>query len=156
MILYFLSNLGMGGGGTITPTGPSTLREVIYSRLSTTAELTAIVGDRITPFGRPQCQLGPAATFQIVGREFGHHLGGPDGTSSATLRISAWSRKYLEAEAVAKVVRDAFDGYRGTIGGVSIMGCFLEDEADLPEYPRNGSDSYLYQIVLTFNVVHRT
>jgi hypothetical protein len=143
----------LAGSGTFAaPSGPSTLREAINAKLVSIPGLA----DRVTPYGRPQFQQGNAVTYSIVGRSFDHDLSGPSGVSTATLRVSAWSREYKQAEALAKSIRQSFDGFSGRIGGVFIMGCFLEDEGDLPEYPRNGTDAYLYQIVLTFTVIHRT
>jgi len=146
----------LAGLGTFTPPEITTLREAIHHRLSTSSSVAGVVGDRITPYGRPQGQANPSITYQIVGRDFDRDLSGPNGLSTATVRISCWSKKYIEAEALAKAVRQTFDGYSGLIGGVSIVGFFCTDEGDLPEYPRNGTDSYLHQIVLTFNAIHRT
>lgn len=140
------------------PTGPATLREALFARLRATPALTALVGARIYFNALPQSVSGPslpAVTFYIAARSFRRNLGGPNGTSLATVRVSAWARTELEAAAMVESIRANFDGYQGLWGRVQIMGCFLEDAADLPEFPRQGTDTYTYQVALTFNVVHR-
>lgn len=157
--VYFLSNLGMGAGGTITPTGPPTLREAVRARLAETTALASLVGSRISFNALPQKKDAgptfPAVTFYVASRSYDRNLGGPNGVSTATVRISCWSKSELEAAAMAQIVRSRFDGFSGWMGAVDVMGAFLEDESDLPEYPRQGTDSYTYQVVLTFNIIHR-
>jgi Protein of unknown function (DUF3168) len=157
IIPHFLSNLGMGGSSA--PIGPSTLREAFHAKLGSIPELTALVGGRIFFNGLPQKKGAsptfPAVTHYVASRTFGRTLRGPNGVSTGTIRVSCWSKNEQQAAAIADVVREHLDGFQGRWGRVDVMGCFIEDEVDLPEYPRQGTDSYTYQIVLTFSVVHR-
>jgi hypothetical protein len=140
------------------PSGPATLREALYARLSSIEDLATLAGSRIYFNARPQIASGasfPAVVHSIDGRSFDRDLSGPDGLSTATWSVDCWAKTELAAAAMADAVRTAFDGFNGTIGQVVVLGCFLEDEADLPEYPRNGTDSYTYRVALSFTVIHR-
>jgi len=159
-LLLWAYQLGMGvGGAPPPPTGPATLREALHARLASIEGLAASTADRIYFNARPQSASipsFPAVTHSISSRSFDHDLSGPSGLSTATWQVDCWSRTELEAASLASLVRQAFDGFGGTIGQVVILGCFLEDESDLPDYPRNGTDTYTFRVNLSFTVVHRT
>jgi hypothetical protein len=140
------------------PSGPATLREALYARLAAVEDLATLAGGRIYFNSRPQIASGasfPAAVHSISARSFDHDLAGPNGLSTATWRVDCWAKTELAAAAMADAVRAAFDGFSGVIGQVVVLGCFLEDEADLPEFPRHGTDSYTYRVALSFTVIHR-
>jgi hypothetical protein len=155
-LILWAYQLGMGvGGAPPPPTGPATLREALYSKLASIDDLTEIVGVRVDFNGRPQGDALPAVTHYIASRSFDHDLYGPSGVSTATWQVDCWSKNELQAATMAKLVRDEFSTFHGMIGQVDVLGCFLEDESDLPEFPRNGTDSYTFRVNLEFTVVHR-
>jgi hypothetical protein len=152
MLLIFSLNLD---AAPPPPSGPATLREAMYSRLSSIENLVTLTGGRIYFNARPQGAALPTVAHRVSARSFDHDLSGPTGLSTATWSVDCWSRTELEAAALASLVRGAFDGFSGVIGQVVVLGCFLEDESDVPDYPRNGTDSYTYRVNLDFTVVHR-
>ncbi|OJW11215.1 MAG: hypothetical protein BGO49_11150 [Planctomycetales bacterium 71-10] len=135
--------------------GPETFEEALYLRLSSTAALTAIVGDRIHHGHIPQGWDLPAVSFELPGRPYGHHLRGSDGTSSPRVRISAWAASRPQAVAMARAVRDRFQGFRGRIGRVEVMASILLDELDLSSPPKDESDTWTCRILMDYRIRHR-
>jgi hypothetical protein len=154
-------------GITYFSAGPDALptvqffREALEARLLASSALEALVGDRIFYGVLPQRldlgRDGPALTWLVVGRPMGHHLTGSDGTATARVQFSAWSYREKTADQITEVIRDMLDGTPQAWGNdtVKIMGVYQEDEIDLPEQPRSGSDQWTYQIASDYSIKHR-
>lgn len=157
IVPIFLLDLGW----TLGP--PQTFRQALTAKLQSISELTAIVGMAIYPGALPVTHLldrdGPALTYTITGFPRGHDLAGSDGTGTATVQLSAWADQIAESDAIALAIRNAIDGVFNDSswgnGTVVIMFCLHEDEEDLPEPPKEGSDMWIYQIANTYQVRHR-
>ena len=137
---------------------PLSLREAIQARLLASPAITTLVGSRIYFGALPQTAsllTGPALTFSIISRPYGLNLGGADGTSSGHIQFSAWSLYQKTSDQLAQAVRDRFCGFAGSIGGLEITACIPEDEVDLPEPPRAGTDQWLYHIAVNYRMNHR-
>ncbi len=96
-------------------------------------------------------QSGPAITYMVPERPFGHHLLGSDGTSQAEVEISVWSLLESASDAWGQAIRDSFDGYVGDIATI----CILQDEGDMPHPPQSGTDQWLYEIKYRYQINHR-
>ncbi len=140
------------------PTPPlvgSTIREAIYSLLTTDPTIANLAGDRVHPGGLPQDPDYPCVSYVVAGRDDVRHLQGNGKTTEIRIRVSAWSRLEIEAARVAEAIRSRLVDYRGLVGAVKILGCSLIDEVDLPEKPTSGTDQHLYQVLLDLRVWHR-
>jgi hypothetical protein len=151
-----LADVTFSGAGP--PEGPATLREAVYAKLGAVEAIQADVGDRIYFYALPQSlrrPVQPAVTYYLTSRDYGRHFAGSNAIATTRVRVSCWSMSELTSLSIANAIRSAFFGYRGKVGQVTILGCFLEDETDLPEPAGGGTSDYIYQVVLTFSVVHR-
>jgi len=137
------------------PLAGSTTLEAIYSLLTTDPALAALVDDRIHPGGLPQGPLYPCVTFVRAGRDDVRHYDGTGKISEVRIRVSAWSRRQLEADHVAEAVRSRLVDFKGLVGSVPILDCALIDVVDLPEPPTAGSGEHLYQVLLDLRVWRR-
>jgi hypothetical protein len=120
--------------------------------------VTGIVSNRIYFDDPSQAALYPCIAVQITNRSYGHNLSGPDGTSQATAQITILDfDNYAEATviAVAEALRNSADGFRGLQSGIAILRCFLGDEADGATPPPDGSDRWIYQVALDYEICHR-
>ncbi len=99
--------------------------------------------------------LYPCVVVQVSKRTYGHNHSGADGTSQATVQITTLSATEAVAIAASEVVRNNADGFCGTQSGVQILRCFLGDEADGATPPPDGSDSWIYQVALEYEIAHR-
>ncbi len=152
MIFYYLSNLGMGGGGAAAVL---TLREAVRAWLVGLSALSAILGQRVY-FAQPsQLSAYPCCVIKVPARSYGHNLGGADGSSRATVEITAMAMTEASCVAMAESIRNSADGFRGMQSGVAILSFLLDDEADDTTPPPDGSDQWIYQITLEYKCAHR-
>lgn len=140
---------------------PQLFREALEARLLSSTALAALVDNRIFYAVLPQKldlgRDGPALTFMVVGRPTGKILTGSDGTATARVQFSAWAYTEKLADQVTEVIRNMFDGIQPVWGNGTLIvtGCYQEDEVDLPEQPRAGSDQWTYQIASDYSIKHR-
>jgi hypothetical protein len=139
--------------GAVAP--PSLLRVAVFRRLAGSAALAAVVGTRIHPWSLPRAWRGPACTYYVGARDWGHDLGAPNGTSDGRVRVSIFSRLQSDCDAGVEAVRALFDGFRGPVAGVEFMYCKVLDSSDLPEPPADGSDATTYQVAVEILARHR-
>jgi hypothetical protein len=132
-----------------------TLREAVMAWLNNLGALTALVGPRIYFEDPSQLSTYPCVTVQVGSRSWGRNLAGADGTSTATVEIDAISLSESKSIAIAEVIRNNFDGFRGMQSGVAILTNFYEDESDDTTEPPDASDLWIYHVVETYRVKHR-
>lgn len=112
----------------------------IYDRLAARPGFVAIAGNRVYPGRFPDNLTLPALTYvRVAPRPRPQRLGGggPVGLAEAVYQLDAWARDYDTAAALADQVRIAFDGFAGSIGGVTVSGASLLADRDSPE-PETG------------------
>ena len=129
------------------------IEEAVYSRLTTTAAVTAIVGagsaSRIYPNKIPQEATLPAVAYQRVSTRRVKAHAAPTGLALVRVQVTCVARTYSEVKGLAVVVRKALDGVMGTVGGVAVQGSWLETDAD--EY---GDAEGLHSVRQDFMVWH--
>ena len=110
------------------------IEEAVYSRLTTTAAVTAIVGagsaSRIYPNKIPQEATLPAVAYQRVSTRRVKAHAAPTGLARVRVQVTCVARTYSEVKALAVVVRKALEGVMGTVGGLAVQGSWLETDAD--------------------------
>jgi hypothetical protein len=152
-----VATLGFGLPGVVI-TRPLELRQAVYSRLASSPAIAALVGARIHFGALPQSidlKDGPALTFAVISRPYGHVLTGSDGTSSARVQITAHSYRQAASDQLIQAVRDSFDGFVGTIGGLVITATIFDNEVDLPSPPFAGTDQWTYAVAADYQINHR-
>jgi hypothetical protein len=135
-----------------------TLREAVYSRLASSTAIAALVSSRIYFAALPQTinlKDGPALTYAVISRPYGHVLTGADGTSQARVQITAHGYREAVVDQIIQAVRDSFDGFVGSIGGLAVTACILDNEVDLPSPPFAGTDQWSYAIAADYQINHR-
>lgn len=150
-------SLAWGAEGEAPPVdlGPSDLRGAIRKLLRDDPAVFAIVGGKIRYARSNQRDREPRITFLVPSRLFGRDLDGPDDTSEARVRVSAWADDSNGADALAEAVRMALDGFQGWVGAVYIASIDHEVSVDLPEWEGVGDEAVVYQIAIDFMVDHR-
>jgi len=110
-----------------------TIKTAVYAILMGDAPLQALVSGRVTPGGDPMRGQTSVTYHQISGvRE--HTMDGPDTFVTPTMQVNSYGMTDLEANNVADAVREALDGYSGTVDGVAISYFALTDQGDLDDY----------------------
>lgn len=149
-------------GGYAGGSATQTFRAALTSKLGSIPELTAIVGSAIYPSALPEThdlsRDGPAVTYTITAGPRGHVLGGADGTATAHVELSSWSYLESQADAIALAIWNALDGIPGKWGNGTcvILAVAHDDEIDLAEPPKAGSDQWVYRMSSPYIVRYRT
>jgi len=107
------------------------IEEVLRWRLNTYSGTSALLSGRIYPMQLPQGTASASATYQKISGPRDHTHQGPTGLASPRYQITAWSKQYSEAKAVAKQVRLALDGWFGSALGHVVSAVQLENEYDI-------------------------
>lgn len=126
----------------------------IRTRLLSQTAVTDIVGTRIHPQWRPQDGALAAITLQRISEDHVHNLEGGAGLARPRIQVDCWSSKYSEAQSLGEAVREALQGFTGTVDSVTIHSCLLDNRADLFEPPKDGSDKGIYHIALDFQLIY--
>lgn len=116
-----------------------TIEAAIYTRLSTFAGLTALVGNRTFPAQVPQNEDMPAVSYRRIAAERIEAMGVDTGLVRALFQFDCWSAEHAngtrgsfdEARAVADQVTLALKRWRNTVGTV-VQDSFLVRDLDLP------------------------
>jgi hypothetical protein len=88
--------------------------------------IAALVARRIFPDYFPQDEQLPAIAYTLEDDSSQQTLQGPSGMRAAIYQINIWAETRREVMAVAREVRLALDGYRGTFKDIHIVGSFLD------------------------------
>ena len=85
---------------------------------------------RCYPVTIPQSPTYPLILYTKITGMRDHHLRGPSGHAHPRFQVEAWSKTYTEAKTLADAIREALDGYAGTVSGTIIRSCLIESERD--------------------------
>lgn len=104
----------------------ATIQEALYSKLMSTAGVTALVGSRIYAEGSTQ-HTGPDmpayVTFEAVSGEVINQHGGSSGLRRGRVSYMAHGSTRAGVVAVCEALIAALNGFSGTVGGVVIGHC---------------------------------
>lgn len=100
--------------------------------LADTGIAAAVGGKRIFPSVMPQGVRSTSLVYTIVSGIGDHHMQGASGLMMNRMQITAWSETLDGAAALALLVQERLDGYRGpmtsTAGTVKVQGVFYETD----------------------------
>ena len=109
------------------------IEEAVVYHLENDGPVAAVVGDRIYPNVIPQDVDLPAIAYQVISRPGLMCHDGPSGIAWPRFQITAQADDYDEVVGLINLVRVAFDGFDGVMGGgggVTVEGCFVKDVRD--------------------------
>ena len=124
--------------------------EALYTQMTATAGLTALVSTRIYPDLMPQPPTLPAVVYQMISNNREERHGGQTGDARPRFQITCWASTALAAAAVAVQVRLAVMAMSGTIAAVSVIGAWNAGESRGYE-----PDTKLHYVAIDFFVSHR-
>lgn len=127
------------------------IEQAIFAQLSGWAALAALVGTRIYPLQAPQNAAAPFITYQRISAPRLRSLAGGSGQANPRIQIDVYAASYASAKAAATQVRLALDNLVGTVAGVKIHACSLENDRDLID---TSADPDLYRVSHDFTIWH--
>ena len=118
----------------------------IYSRLSGSTAVTALVGTRVYPQVVPQGASYPNVRFAVISDEVVNALGGPTTLRQATLQIDCYSQNsYSGSISIAEAVEKQLNTNSTTFGSISVENSHVTGAGDEPPFaPTDGSDDYIF------------
>jgi hypothetical protein len=116
---------------------------IIYSRLSTDGTITALVGNRIYPVLPNQDALLPLLVYTRLATEPTLHLQGKTKPDRVEVLVEAWTENFDTLADLLAKVKTNLHGFRGTVAGVQVQGCFLQDQnTEEEETGYHGTQTY--------------
>lgn len=112
----------------------------LYSFLTGSTPIAAVVGTRVYPMLVPQGAAYPAITYQIVSNNHIRSHGGSSQLAYVRVQINSWAATAAAADSLQELIRNRMDGYAGTMGSVTVQSCFLDGERDAFE-PSPGDEA---------------
>lgn len=96
--------------------------------------IAAKVATRVFPLVMPQGTKETSIVYTRISGKSGHHMAGRDGLAFIRMQIDVWSPSSDEAAALANLIKDRLDGYKGQMGAgdaaVTVQGIFFADERE--------------------------
>lgn len=97
----------------------------LYNFLKAEANVIAVTGQRIYPLILPENPTLEAITFRAVEHDVDNVFGGSTGFCRSDYYVDAWGDTHAEADALAKIVRDALKNVSGSFGGITVQEVFV-------------------------------
>jgi len=106
------------------------IRPSLRTYLLDSAPIAAVVGARVYPSRIPQGVTGTSIVYTRISGGGDYHLQGLSGFARHRYQIDAWAKTINEAASLADFIRDRIDGFRGSMGAVTVHGIFFLDQRE--------------------------
>jgi len=113
--------------------GAGTLKTAIVAILMGDDDVQGIVDGRVNPGGDPTREQA-FVNYHRISRVSEPRMEGPDTLAHTTIQINSFGARDFTSEQLSDAVRNALDGFSGTVNGVSIAYIDLQDESDLDDF----------------------
>lgn len=111
------------------------IRPALRSFLLSDPAISSSVGARVYPIKLPQGTTGSSIVYNRISGAGDYHMQGLSGFAHHRFQIDAWASTANAATALADLIRDRIDGYRGDMGTdsppvVTVQGVFMVDQRE--------------------------
>lgn len=132
------------------------IRKAIPGLVLSSSEVAALVADRVRPQRLAEDDVFPAITYRLIINQHEHSIDRSSGIGEATLRLTAWSDRFEQADQLADLLRDAFDdwddGYAGPDNDFIECLTLTSDFDEVVAPNADGSDESAYAISSDFEM----
>jgi hypothetical protein len=112
----------------------TTIEEALVTRMLATSTITALIGSgttaRLFPLVIPQTATLPAIAYQKISSPKEQAHTGSSHLCRSRLQITCEADNYAAVKALATAVKDCWNSFRGTVSGLRIDGCAIDNEVD--------------------------
>lgn len=123
----------------------------VYNILRGVTAITDLVSDRIYPDTLPQKQPYPAIVHYVENVDKTTYTGGATTNYKITVNLDIFFQVYANGKTLAEEVKNAIEGYRGTVGGVQVQLAFFQSQTDANYVQETEThvitQSYLFRVV---------
>ncbi len=95
--------------------------KLIYGRLSTASNITAIIGTNIYPDITPQNVDYPFIVYSIIDSNPVDYKDGQSNLEEIDLQIDVYTQNYDTTQNLANLIRNRLDRFVGTVEGVEVQ-----------------------------------
>lgn len=95
---------------------PVSMLTALVAELTADSGVSTLVGTRIRPGSAAQSDTLPVVIIDLLGDAPEHHMEGVLGLTFKTFQITSLDEDRIDADALDEAVRQALDGFRGTMG----------------------------------------
>lgn len=134
------------------------IMSAIIDELENDAGVAAIVSDRISANQANQGAALPYIVVDRIGNDHFHNATSASGMASPTFQVTCWETEQGKNETLATAVREALDGFKGTMGSggdtANVRTCWLGSEVDLQD-DRKGNKFSAHGTAMDFDIMHK-
>ena len=131
-----------------------TIQEALQYFLTDSAAIKRLIEGRAYPAQAPTSAVRPYIVFFRTDQEHVTHQGGTSSLASARIQIEAWADTEIGADALYRTVRDALNGFRGSLGDpgdpLTVRGAFLDDDRSEALQPSDASQTGRHSVPMEF------
>ncbi|MFZ4773935.1 MAG: DUF3168 domain-containing protein [Terrimicrobiaceae bacterium] len=106
------------------------LHEALVCLLLSDATVATLVGNRVYPNVAPQTAPAPWIVYQRIDDNPIHSHGGRSYLSKTRMQLTMQGNSYEQLYRLVNAVKGRLDAYRGTINGLTVGSCFVENTLD--------------------------
>lgn len=121
------------------------LEESLYSFLTNSVDVSAIIGDRMYGMVRPEKDPTPSIVYSRATTLRTQTLCKTDSKVRATMTVDSIAKTYLGVKRLARAVGKALSDFTGDMYGTRVSTVILESEIDLDD-----PDPGLYRVSQTY------
>ena len=129
----------------------------IVNALENDSAVAAIVGDRINANQANQGAAFPYIVVDLISNEHAHHATAAAGVAHPTFQITCWETEPGKNETLATAVREALDGFTGTLGSggdtAEVKSCILVNETNISD-KRDGAKFDAHGTAMELRIMH--
>lgn len=130
----------------------------IIAELAGDAGVSAIVGARIIANQANQDEALPHIVINRIGGEQFQNATAASGLAAPTFQITCWETEPGKNETLATAVREALDGFKGTMGSggntANVRTCWLGPSVDLNDED-TGRKFSAHGVAMPFSIMHK-
>ena len=131
----------------------------LVAYFATKPAIVALVGTRVNPLVSPTSNVYPRLTYFVVDEGTVEALKGPSGLTAVRVQIDAFSRSYGECQTLARLIKGTktvagLDGYRGTLGGITVQASRFQSRRDEYDPPATATEFGVYRSSIDFTIWH--
>lgn len=117
--------------------------------------LAGLVGTRVYWNERPQATALPSVTLTRITGIPQYEMSAVSGLVMSRVQVDCWGQTYAAAKGVARAIKAAASGFRGTAGGTVFQGAFVDAERDMELEPTidNAAERF-HRVSLDFLIWH--
>lgn len=123
------------------------MEEALVAMLLADSGVAALAGARIWWGRAPQANATrPYVVMRKVSGRPEYHMTAPAGLSETRVQLDAYGETYASARLTARALQAKLSGFRGSSGGKSFQGIFVEAERDLADAADAGTVEHLFGV----------